>query len=45
MGLTGIYLKVLKVWCDDESRDLSKTMAALDKALERGESVADTFGF
>ncbi len=44
-GLTGIYLKVLKTWADDESQDLSKTMASLDKALERGESVADTLGF
>ncbi len=33
MGLTGAYLKVLGVWCKDESPDLSKTMASLDKVL------------
>ncbi|MGH1456939.1 MAG: TetR family transcriptional regulator [Alphaproteobacteria bacterium] len=44
-GLSGVYLKVLRVWKDDESADLAKTMAALDKALERAESVADTLGF
>lgn len=44
-GITGVYLKVLKVWIEDESEDLSKTMAALDKALERAERAANTFGF
>lgn len=44
-GLSGIYLKVLRVWKDDRSADLSKTMAALDQALERAESFADTLGF
>ncbi len=44
-GLTGIYIKVLRVWAKDESEDLSKTMAALDKALDRAESVANTLGF
>ena len=43
-GLTGLYLKVLKVWCDDESADLAKVMAALDKDLSRVEQVANTFG-
>ena len=45
VGLTGIYLKVLRVWCEDDTQDLSKTMAALDKALERAENWADTLGF
>ena len=45
VGLTGLYLKVLKVWMDDDSVDLSKTMAALDKALERAERTANTLGF
>ena len=44
-GLTGIYLEVLKVWLKDESADLSKTMAALDKALGRAERMANVLGF
>lgn len=44
-GLTGLYLKVLRVWKDDETADLSKTMAALDKALGRAERAAEGFGF
>ena len=44
-GLTGVYLKTLKVWCDDESVDLGKTMAALDKDLSRAEQLANSFGF
>lgn len=41
-GLTGIYIKVLKVWAEDESPDLPKTMAALDKALDRAEAAMNT---
>ena len=44
-GLTALYLKTLHVWRDDESADLSKTMAALDKDLERAERFANTLGF
>jgi len=44
-GLTGVYLKVLKTWKDDESKDLSRTMAALDKALGRAEQFAGLCGF
>ncbi len=44
-GVTGIYLKVLKTWKDDDSPDLGKTMAALDKALGRAERLANTLGF
>lgn len=43
-GLTGIYVKVLKTWMEDDTPDLSKTMAALDKALERSERVANMIG-
>lgn len=43
-GLTGLYLKVLRAWKSDESPDLSKTMAALDKDLGRVESLAHTIG-
>jgi AcrR family transcriptional regulator len=31
------YLATLRVWLQDDSEDLSKTMAALDKALKRAE--------
>lgn len=44
-GLTGVYLKNLRVWKDDESPDLAKVMAALDKDLGRAEQVANTLGF
>ena len=43
-GLTGIYLKGLHAWMDDESTDLSKTMAALDRALGHGEAVVNSIG-
>lgn len=43
-GLTGVYVKVLKVWIGDESPDLGKTMAALDKDLGRVEKFADMLG-
>ncbi len=43
-GLTGLYIKLLKVWEDDTSADLPKTMAALDKALARVEKTATTLG-
>lgn len=45
VGLTGVYIKVLKIWAEDESADLSKTMSALDKALERAEKAANILGF
>jgi AcrR family transcriptional regulator len=35
-----IYVSTLRRWLDDDSPDLSKTMAALDKSLRRAESVA-----
>jgi hypothetical protein len=43
-GLTGIYIKNLKVWVSDESADLGKTMASLDKDLSRAESLANSIG-
>lgn len=43
-GLTGLYLKVLRDWAADESPDLGRTMAALDKALSRAEKAANTLG-
>ena len=44
-GLTGVYLKILHTWKEDESADLPKTMAALDKTLGRVDSVAGFCGF
>lgn len=41
-GLVGIYLYVLRTWKEDESMDLAKTMAALDKALNIGEQAANS---
>jgi ubiquinone biosynthesis protein COQ9 len=43
-GLTGLYVKNLRVWAKDESADLAKTMAALDRDLSRAESVANSIG-
>lgn len=42
-GLTGIYLKVLNIWMKDESSDLAKTMAALDRDLGRAEGLLERF--
>ncbi len=44
LGLSGVYLYALRTWRGDESEDLSKTMAALDRALERTDSWAQSFG-
>ncbi|MBT4043864.1 MAG: TetR family transcriptional regulator [Rhodospirillaceae bacterium] len=41
-GLGLVYASVLRVWLTDEGEDLSKTMAALDKALGRVESILST---
>ena len=43
-GMSGLYLKVLKTWMEDESPDLSKTMAALDTALAKAEKLAEMIG-
>jgi len=40
-GLTGVYLNVLRTWIDDDSKDMGKTMAALDKSLGHAEKWAD----
>lgn len=34
-AITGIYLNALRVWMRDETQDLSKTMAVLDKSLNQ----------
>lgn len=38
-GLAAVYLVALRVWLDDDSADLARTMAALDRALRRAESL------
>lgn len=38
-GLTAVYGKVFRVWLEDSSRSLDKTMAALDRALSNGERM------
>lgn len=38
--LTAVYLRTLSVWSSDESADLAKTMASLDKQLRRIEGFA-----
>ncbi|PZP55423.1 MAG: TetR family transcriptional regulator [Micavibrio aeruginosavorus] len=43
-GLTASVAWVTRTWLEDESQDLSKTMAALDKALGRIEGLAEKFG-
>lgn len=44
-GFTGVYLKTVRVWAGDESADLAKVMAALDKDLGHAERIANTLGF
>ncbi|MEC7576790.1 MAG: TetR family transcriptional regulator, partial [Pseudomonadota bacterium] len=43
-GLTALYIKTLRVWRSDESVDMAKVMAALDKDLGRVEGLALRFG-
>jgi AcrR family transcriptional regulator len=43
--LGGVYLTAFRVWLNEESLDLSKTMATLDKQLDRAMSlIGGTFG-
>ncbi|MFL1463522.1 TetR family transcriptional regulator [Roseococcus sp. DSY-14] len=39
-GLTLVWLSAVRAWQEDDSTDLSATMAALDKALDRAEKAA-----
>ncbi len=43
-GLLALYIYTLRVWQDDDSADLGKTMAALDRNLGRAEEWAKTLG-
>lgn len=40
-GLGAVALATFKVWCEDETGDLSATMAALDKRLGQAEQLAE----
>lgn len=40
VALEGIYLLALRAWSRDESADMAKTMAALDRYLSRAEKFA-----
>ncbi len=35
VAMTGLYLSVFRIWLKDEDQDLSKTMAALDRQLDK----------
>ncbi len=39
-GLAAIYLSTMRVWLKDDSEDLGKTLAALDRNLRRAERLA-----
>ncbi|MFC3125880.1 TetR family transcriptional regulator [Pseudoroseomonas globiformis] len=42
-GLSVVWLSTLREWEQDDSVDLGSTMAALDRALDKAERVANTF--
>ena len=44
-GLGTVWLSALRAWEKDDSADLSATMAALDRALDRADRIARMFGF
>jgi AcrR family transcriptional regulator len=44
LGLAGVWLATLNAWQTDDTVDLGPTMAALDRALDRAEQAARSFG-
>lgn len=44
-GMMAVWLYTLRAWQDDELEDLSTTMAALDRALDRAVQVEGWMGF
>ena len=44
-ALSALYLKTARIWMKDDTADLSKTMAELDKNLSVAEKWAGRFGF
>ncbi len=43
-GLAALYLSVLRVWLADDSEDMAKTMAALDRRLRQAERLVRLVG-
>jgi AcrR family transcriptional regulator len=43
IGLSAVSLWVTRSWLEDDTEDLSRTMAALDKALARVDGIAGRF--
>jgi AcrR family transcriptional regulator len=41
VGLMGVYYRTLCAWKRDETPDMAKTMAALDRALRQAETIAE----
>lgn len=41
MGLVGLYLYALKIWAEDESPDMARVMAGLDRGLATLEKTAN----
>lgn len=39
-GLSFIYVSVFRIWLRDDTKDLSKTMSELDKALDKADRIA-----
>jgi AcrR family transcriptional regulator len=39
LGLAGLYLRSLRIWLNDQTPDLARTMAALDTGLRHAESL------
>lgn len=44
LALTAIYAETLYAWQSDDSEDMAKTMATLDKALSRAQNIFDKIG-
>jgi len=44
LGLTLVWIRVVGAWAKDDSEELGPTMATLDRALERAEQAARSFG-
>lgn len=42
-GLLAVWLYGIRAWADDDSEDLTATMAAVDKALARAEFIVNRF--
>lgn len=43
-GLSLVYINVLRTWLDDDSEDMARTMAALDRDLRRADGVVQRLG-